>query len=141
MFELDGKWTAIFAVGGSAMTFLFGAFDLPLQILCVAVVLDYFSGMLKAFYLGEVSSKVGYKGLIKKVGIFFVIVVAQLIDHTLGLAVLRNATCIAYAINEMTSISENMASIDVYVPAFIKNNLAQIKETVENVVLEKGKKK
>lgn len=135
---LEGKWTAIFAVGGSFMTFLFGAFDLPLQILCVAVVLDYFSGMLKAFYLGEVSSKVGYKGLIKKVGIFFVVVIAQLIDHVLGLAVLRSATCIAYAINEMTSISENVSLMDIYVPPFIKDNLAQIKEKIEATVNKKG---
>ena len=63
---LEGKWKLIITLGGSAMTFLFGAWDVPLQILCVAVGLDYCSGMLKAFYLEEVSSKVGYKGIIKR---------------------------------------------------------------------------
>lgn len=121
------------------MTFMFGAFDLPLKILCVAVIMDYLSGMLKAFYLGEVSSKKGYKGLVKKIGIFFVIMVAQLIDRILGLEILRNATCIAYSINELTSISENMVSLDIYVPLFIKNSLGQIKDSVENIVIKKDK--
>ena len=44
-------------VGG----FLFGQWDLPLKILLAAIVLDYISGMLKAFYLGNVSSRSGYK--------------------------------------------------------------------------------
>ena len=127
MFELEGKWTAIFAVGGSAMTFLFGAFDLPLQILCVAVVLDYFSGMLKAFYLGEVSSKVGYKGLVKKVGIFFVVIVAQIADMLLGLIIFRSAICLFFSANEMISVLENVGNMGIPIPKFLTDRLTQVK--------------
>lgn len=139
MFNMEWKWTTILAIGGSLMTFLFGTFDLPLKILCIAVIMDYLSGMLKAFYLGEVSSKIGYKGLVKKIGIFFVVMVAQLIDYILGLEILRNATCIAYSLNELTSISENIATLDIYVPLFIKNSLGQIKDSVENITIKKDK--
>ena len=47
------------AIVGGIGGFLFGKWDLPLQILLASIVLDYISGMLKAFYLDEVSSKKG----------------------------------------------------------------------------------
>ena len=84
-----------FLIGGIG-GFLFGKWDLPLQILLTSMVLDYVSGMLKAFYLGEVSSKRGYKGLIKKVGILFTIVVANLTDLILGLTIFRSAICMFF---------------------------------------------
>ena len=126
MFELDGKWTAIFAIGGSVMTFLFGAFDLPLQILCVAVLLDYLSGMLKALYLGEVSSKVGYRGLVKKAGIFFVVIVSQMADMLLGMAIFRSAICLFFSANEMISVLENVGNMGIPIPKFLKDKLAQV---------------
>lgn len=126
MFELEGKWAALFSVGGSVMTFLFGVFDIPLQILCVAVILDYFSGMIKAFYLGEVSSKVGYRGLVKKVGIFFVVIVAQMADMLLGILVFRSAICLFFSANEMISVLENVANMGIPIPKFLRDRLAQV---------------
>lgn len=136
MFELNEKWTAIFAVGGSAMTFLFGAFDLPLQILCVAVALDYFSGMLRAFYLGEVSSKIGYKGLVKKVGIFFVVIVSQMADMLLGLMVFRSAICLFFSANEMISVLENVGNMGIPIPKFLTDKLSQVKTDNDEKTLE-----
>ena len=112
------------AIGG----FLFGNWDLPLQILLTAMVLDYISGMLKAFYLGEVSSKKGYKGLIKKVGILFTIVVANLTDIILGLTVFRSAICMFFCMNELVSVLENVALIGVPIPEFLTNKLIQTKD-------------
>lgn len=137
----EGKGTLILSIGGSIMSFLIGAWDLPLQILLVAIVMDYLCGTMKAFYTGDISSKVGYKGLIKKVGIIFMVVVGQLADLMLGIAVIRNAVCLAYAVNELWSICENVAIMDIYIPPFIKDNLAQIKEVVENISVNTGKKK
>lgn len=132
---LEGKWKLIISLGGSAMTFLFGAWDVPLQILCVAVGLDYLSGMLKAFYLGEVSSKVGYKGIIKKVGIFFVVVVSQMADTLLGLVVFRSAVCLFFAANELISVLENVTLLGVPIPDFLKDRLLQVKDnSPENII-------
>lgn len=130
---IEGKGIVALSFVGSLATFILGAWDLPLQILLVAVVLDYLCGTMKAFYLGKVSSKVGYKGIIKKMGIFFMVVVAQLADMTLGLEVLRNTVCIAYTVNELYSISENVAIMDVYIPPFIKDKLIQVKEVIEKI--------
>ncbi|MGL5647428.1 MAG: phage holin family protein [Clostridium sp.] len=136
---LEEKWTLVFTAGGTLMTFLFGAWDMPLQILLMAVILDYFSGMLKAFYLGEVSSKKGYKGLVKKVGIFFVVIVAQMADMLLGLLVFRSAICLFFSANEMISVLENVGSMGIPIPAFLKDKLAQVKsesdeKDIDNIV-------
>lgn len=108
--------------------FLFGKWDLPLQILLTAIVLDYISGMLKAFYLGEVSSRVGYKGLIKKVGILFTIVVANLTDLILGLTIFRSAICMFFVMNELISVLENIALLGVPIPEFLTSKLIQTKD-------------
>ena len=131
--------TMIISTIGSVATFMIGAWDLPFKILFCAVVIDYLSGTLKAWYLGKknpkkgINSKVGFIGLLKKISIFFIIAVAQLTDTILGMEIIRNAICIAYAINEMYSVCENVAMMDMYVPAFIKDRLAQIQQQVDDM--------
>ena len=84
--------------------------------------------MLKAFYLGEVSSRVGYKGLIKKVGILFTIVVANLTDLILGLTIFRSAICVFFCMNELVSVLENVSLIGVPIPDILTNKLIQTKD-------------
>ena len=108
--------------------FLFGKWDLPLKILLAAMVLDYVSGMLKAFYLEEVSSKKGYRGLVKKVGILFTIVVANLTDLILGLTIFRSAICMFFCVNELVSVLENVALLGVPIPEMLTNKLIQTKD-------------
>ena len=112
------------AIAGGVLGFLFGKWDLPLQILLTSMVLDYISGMLKAFYLGEVSSRVGYKGLIKKVGILFTIVVANLTDLVLGLTIFRSAICMFFCMNELVSVLENISLLGVPIPKFLTDKLS-----------------
>ena len=113
---------------GGICGFLFGRWDLPLQILLTSMALDYVSGILKAFYLGEVSSKVGYKGLIKKVGILFTIVVANLTDVVLGLTIFRSAICMFFCMNELISVLENVSLLGVPIPPFLTDKLIQTKD-------------
>ena len=122
------KMSYIGAIAGGIGGFLFGRWDLPLKVLFYSMVLDYISGMLKAFYLGEVSSKKGYKGLIKKVGILFTIAVANLTDLILGLAVFRSAICIFFCMNECISVLENVSSMGVPIPDILKDKLIQTKQ-------------
>lgn len=126
-----------FVVGGMG-GFLFGRWDLPLKILLTAIVLDYVSGMLKAFYLGEVSSRKGYKGLIKKVGILFTIVVANLTDLILGLTIFRSAICMFFCMNELISVLENIAALGIPIPDILKDRLIQTKDS--NITNEGGGK-
>ena len=118
----------IVAIIGGVGGFLFGKWDLPLQILLTSMMLDYISGMLKAFYLEEVSSKAGYRGLIKKVGILFTIVVANLTDIILGLTIFRSAICMFFVMNELISVLENIALLGVPIPEFLTSKLIQTKD-------------
>lgn len=127
--ELFGfKIHHIGAILGGIVGFLFGNWDLPLQILLAAMVLDYISGMLKAFYLGEVSSRKGYKGLIKKVGILFTIIVANLTDMILGLTIFRSAIAMFFCMNELISVLENVALLGVPIPEMLTDKLIQTKD-------------
>ena len=128
MFGFELRIHHIGAIIGGIGGFLFGKWDLPLQILLTAIVLDYISGMLKAFYLGEVSSKDGYRGLIKKVGILFTIVVANLTDLILGLTIFRSAICMFFVMNELISVLENIALLGVPIPEFLSSKLIQTKD-------------
>ena len=128
MFGFELRTHHIGVILGGIGGFLFGSWDLPLQILLVAMVLDYISGILKAFYLGEVSSRVGYKGLVKKVGILFTIVVANLTDIVFGLTIFRSAICMFFCMNELVSVLENIALLGVPIPEFLTNKLIQAKD-------------
>ena len=121
----------IAAMFGGVCGFLFGKWDLPLQVLVTSMVLDYISGMLKAFYLGEVSSRVGYRGIIKKTGILFTIVVANLTDIILGLTIFRSAICMFFCMNELMSVLENVSLLGVPVPSFLTDKLIQTKTISE----------
>ena len=120
---------------GGGCGFLFGKWDLPFKILLVAIVLDYVSEMLKALYLGEVSSKVGYKGLIRKVGILFTVVVANFTDMILEIAIFRSAICMFLCLNELISALKNLALLGVPIPDALIDKLIQTK----NLDIEKEK--
>ena len=124
----DFKLSYISAMAGGISGFLFGSWDLPLKILLTSMVLDYISGMLKAFYLGEVSSRKGYKGLIKKVGILFTIIIANLTDLVLGLTIFRSAICMFFCMNEFVSVLENISAVGVPIPDILKDKLIQTKQ-------------
>ena len=123
----DFRISYISAAAGCVGGFLFGKWDLPLKVLLAAMVLDYVSGMLKAFYLEEVSSKRGYRGLVKKVGILFTIVVANLTDLILGLTIFRSAICMFFCVNELVSVLENISAMGVPIPDILKDKLIQTK--------------
>ena len=125
---LNLKINYIGAAMGGILGFLFGSWDLPLKILLTAMVLDYISGILKAFYLGQVSSRKGYRGLIKKTGILFTVVVANLTDLILGLTVFRSAICMFFCMNEFISVLENASAVGVPIPDFLRDKLIQTKQ-------------
>ena len=73
---------------------------------------------------------------IKKVGILFTIVVANLTDLILGLTVFRSAICMFFCMNELISVLENVSLLGVPIPEFLTNKLIQ----TQNVSIEEEKK-
>ena len=117
-------FTAIGAIIGAAL----GGFDGFMYALCVLMITDYITGVIEAGYSHEISSKIGFKGILKKILMFVVIAVAHLIDtyviHTPGM--LRTATIFFYVSNEGISILENISLCGVAIPKKLKSVLKQI---------------
>ena len=99
----------------------FGGLDGFLKVLIAATVIDYITGICKAGIKGKISSEVGFKGIARKVIMFFFVGLANIIDvHMLGnTAALRTAVCLFYIGNEGISIVENAEKIGVPIPQFL----------------------
>jgi toxin secretion/phage lysis holin len=122
------KFAGVFAIVASLATFLFGGFDPSLQILTTFVIMDFITGLLYAFYSGEVSSRIGYKGIIKKAGIMFVIIIANLLDMLTGQPLFRIPVVYFFIAIEGVSILENLGRMGVPIPEVLLNKLAQLRE-------------
>ena len=55
----------------------------PVLVLVVVMLLDYATGMAKAWNAGELSSRVGLRGILKKVGYLVIAAVAAVVDWLL----------------------------------------------------------
>ena len=118
------------AIVGTALTWLFGAWDTALMVLVCFMVLDYCTGVIRAFINKEVSSDVGLKGIARKAVILIVLIVAVLLDRLLntGPWVFRTIVCYFYIANEGISLLENCAGLGLPVPESIQNALIQLKD-------------
>ena len=109
--------------------FLFGGIDIALQSLLVAIVLDYISGLIKAYNTKSLSSKIGFKGILKKVGILCIVALAVLVDNISGsTGAIRTLVIYYFVANEGLSIIENLAEAGLPIPEGLKKALKLIKK-------------
>ena len=117
----------ITAIGGWLGYFL-GGCDGLLYALIAFVVIDYITGVMCAIADKTLSSEVGFKGICRKVLIFLLVGIANIIDvQVLGApGVLRTAVIFFYLSNEGVSLLENAAHLGLPVPDAIKTVLEQL---------------
>jgi len=115
------------AIGGWLGWFLGGA-DGFLYALIAFVVIDYITGVMCAIVDHKLSSEVGFKGIFKKVLIFIMVGVGNIIDvQVLGqTGVLRTAVIFFYLSNEGVSMLENAGHLGLPIPAKLKEVLEQL---------------
>ena len=115
---------------GTGLTWFLGTWDMALKVLVCFMVLDYITGVLRAYVNKEVSSSVGLKGIARKAVIFVVLIVAVLLDRLLntGNWVFRTLICYFYIANESISLLENCAGLGLPIPDKLKEALSQLKE-------------
>lgn len=120
----------IVAAIGTGFTWLFGTWDTALIVLISFMVLDYATGLLRAWINKEVSSDIGLKGIARKCVIFVVLIVAVMLDRLLntGTWVFRTLVCYFYIANEGISLLENCAGLGLPIPEKIKDALIQLKD-------------
>jgi len=128
---LNAASIATGVLGGILASWL-GGMDAILHALVALVIVDYLTGLLKAWNLKEISSRIGFLGLIKKVLIFVVIAVAVEVEHVIGDAVpLREVVIMFYLANEGISFLENV-SVFINFPDQIKDAFLQIRSNGES---------
>lgn len=98
--------------------------------LVVLMAVDYISGVIKAFIIEKANSKQGFKGLLKKIMMLLVIVLAHQIDLLFdGKFTIRTLTIGILLSNEGLSILENASICGIPIPEKLKNMLEQYKES------------
>lgn len=124
-------WTGIqiaFSAIGGFIGWLLGGFDGFLYALIAFAVIDYITGVMCAISDKRLSSEVGFKGICRKVLIFVLVGIGNLVDmYVLGEAgVLRTAVIFFYLSNEGVSLLENSAHLGLPIPQKLKSVLEQL---------------
>lgn len=124
----------IFSAVGGWLGYFLGGCDGLLYALIAFVVIDYITGVMCAIINRELSSAVGFKGIFRKVLIFLLVGIANIIDvQVIGTgAVLRTAVIFFYISNEGVSLLENAGHLGLPIPEKIKTVLEQLHDRVEN---------
>lgn len=116
----------------SFFIYLLGGLDIALECLLIAIVVDYISGMIKAYTTKTLSSRIGYKGILKKVGIIAIVTLSVLLDRITGEhGAIRTLVIYYFVANEGLSILENLAAAGVPIPEVISNTLQNLKNKKE----------
>ena len=130
-FTIDLIWAklqlAISAIGGWLGYFV-GGVDGLMTALIIFMVTDYITGLMCAVADKQLSSRVGFKGLFKKMLIVILVGIAHIVDlHVVGTGeALRSAVVCFYLSNEGISLLENAAHLGLPIPEKLKGVLAQL---------------
>ena len=118
----------VFTGIGGWLGYFLGGWDGLLYALIAFVAIDYVTGVMCAISNHTLSSEVGFKGICRKVLIFLLVGIANILDiHVIGSgSVLRTAVIFFYISNEGVSLLENAAHLGLPVPEKIKIVLEQL---------------
>lgn len=116
----------------TTFVYLIGEFDIAIQSLLIVMIVDYLTGIASAIYNKELSSKIGFKGIIKKFCYLLVVALSVVIDNLLGQSgLIRSLVIYFFVANDGLSIIENMAEMGVKLPQKLIDALEQIKKKGE----------
>ena len=139
----DKGLQAIMSAALAAFAVYMGALAVPIIVLMVMMIIDYLSGMSAAWVHGDLSSRVGAKGIVKKVGYMALIVVAMGVDYLIYSGFAAANIEVGYnmwfgllvavwlIINEMISILENLSRLGVPIPDFLTKIIKRLKNSAE----------
>lgn len=124
----------IFTAIGGWLGYFLGGCDGLLYALVVFVVVDYITGVMCAINDKTLSSAVGFRGICRKVLIFLLVGIANILDvQVIGTgSVLRTAVIFFYISNEGISLLENAGHLGLPIPEKIKVVLEQLHDRAEN---------
>ena len=125
---------------GSLLINLIGKPTDDLIILLVLMIIDLIVGFLiSAIWQkstktdsGKLSSSVMFKGIVKKFLTLVIVVIAYQLDILLAMNVIRHIVIIAFIVEEVLSITENIAITGIKIPAIITKALDVLEKEVKS---------
>jgi toxin secretion/phage lysis holin len=143
MIKMD-KLKALFSAAVAGLLAYTRVILIPLTLLIVMMTVDYISGISAAYIRGELSSRTGLKGIVKKLGYIGVVIVAAVMDWVIysglrgvGIGIemsyyLGLIVTIWLIINECISVLENLGEIGVPLPPFLMKAINKLKKHLED---------
>ena len=134
----------IFAGAVGALAAYFNVLLIPLVVLVAVMLIDYVTGMAGASYTGQLNSRVGVLGILKKAGYIALVAVGMVVDYLITSALvyiginLQINYCfgmiitIWLIINELISILENLGELNIPLPGFLVKMIHSLKGRVED---------
>ena len=116
---------------------------IPLIMLVAVICFDYISGMLAAWSKGELSSRIGLRGIVKKLSYLLLVCVAGVVDWLIWVGLRHVGITLDFGfcfglmvtiwliINELISILEHLDTLNVPMPAFLRKVIKHLKNAVE----------
>lgn len=127
--KLQTLWNICCGTMVAAASVCFGGWDMWLKVLLAVIVLDYITGIMGAFVMGTLDSRVGFKGICKKLMILFIVALACWMDGLITAnGGIRALAMGFYVANDALSVIENAAVLGVPVPKGLVDKLEQLKD-------------
>ncbi|MCR6845201.1 holin family protein [Bacillus sp. IBL03825] len=122
MDRIDVLLKAFIATFGGFCGYFLGGWDATLKVLVTMAIIDYLTGVIAAGFHGELKSKVGFKGIAKKVVLFLLVAAATQVDVIMGTnSAVREATIFLFIGNELLSLLENAGRMGITLPSALTN--------------------
>ena len=124
---------AVFTAVGGWLGYFLGGCDGLLYALLIFFILDYMTGLMCAIVDKKLSSEIGFRGIFKKVMIFVMVGIGQVLDVQClsSVGILRTAVIFFYLSNEGVSLVENAAHLGLPIPEKLKAVLEQLHDRAE----------
>ncbi len=128
--KMFNKPAGIAALIGGAISGWAGGWDALLRTLCLLMVVDYATGFIRGIIDKGLSSRIGFIGILKKVLIYCIIILAAQLQTLTPHLPLREMTIMFFVANEGLSILENAGGV-LPLPQKLKSVLLQLRSKDE----------
>ena len=135
MENLKGIFCGAVGVAGGVIINLLGGWDNALAALFICIIIDYLTGLAVAGVFkkspktknGALESRVGLKGLTRKIVMLFFVGVAHTLDILIGTDYIRYTVIIGFICNEVISLIENAGLMGVPIPKVLTKAIDVLK--------------
>ena len=129
MGKLQNFITVFIGTAGGILAYFLGGFDGLILTLIWFTVVDYITGVIAGIYNKELSSYKGFKGILKKLGLYLVVSISVFLERHMGIPAIREMVITFFIANEGISILENLTEMGVEFPNALKNMLLEMQES------------